>query len=357
MKRPFASSRLCVFALCFFLFLSSRSAFAQNESDAYIDGDGDSVNLRAAPSLQASILAILPDRTPLSVMRLSPDKQWLYVTTDTYQTGWVYRELVFYTTLEPEAIMNGRIQLSPDVAEQILAIYERGQAFGLHPDVFVKVGDSISVAAQWLKPVAEGFTQTADYAYLDEVIDSFTVESFARSSAATGIGWSAYGVLQPEYVMSDECFPAESPLMCEYRLMQPAIALIMFGTNDVGILDPAEYRYNMTRIIETTIGQGIIPVLSTIPPRIDYEERVDRFNQIVRDLAAEYHLPLVDYFAAMWTLPGFGLDEDGVHPNSPPHGFVGSVDFSAENLYYGYVARNLVTLQMLDAVHRVITGA
>jgi hypothetical protein len=48
------------------------------------------------------------------------------------------------------------------------------------------------------------------------------------------------------------------------------------------------------------------------------------------------------------SLPNRGLSSDGVHPSVGP----ASADFTPANLQYGMTARNLTTLQALDAVWR-----
>lgn len=341
--------QICLLSLRLLLLPMNASA-----QDTVIDAHGDRVNLRAAPTLEASVLSLLPSGTPLTALRLSADSQWLYVSTEDLQTGWVFRALTRFTSGDESDLMLGRVRLAPEVASNVESIFRRGQALNLNDRAFAKVGDSISVSDHWLKPIAAGDFHTADYRYLNDVIAHFGSDSFARASAAAGIGWSSFIILDPDSADPDQCLSGESPLICEYRIMQPAVALIMLGSNDVGILQPSDYRYNMRRILDLTLARGIIPVLSTIPQRVGFEDRVDVFNRIVRDLAAEYRLPLVDYFAAMVLLPGLGLDEDGVHPNVAPHGLKGEVDFHAENLNYGYVIRNLTTLQILDAVYRVI---
>ena len=80
------------------------------------------------------------------------------------------------------------------------------------------------------------------------------------------------------------------------------------------------YRANLSRIVELTEAQGIIPILSTIPLRDGFEERVQEFNQIVVEVAQEHAIPLLDYGAAMLPLGAGGLDLDGAHPSVPPRG-------------------------------------
>jgi hypothetical protein len=250
------------------------------------------------------------------------------------------------------------------VVEHIRQIYAAGQARGNRANVFAKVGDSITASILTLNPVGDGIYNLGDYPYLQEVIDFYSSaeardghNSFNNQSLAAQVGWTTYGVLDPEARNPKACLEGEAPLLCEYRLIQPSVALIMFGTNDVGILAAGNYRANLDRIVELTEAQGIIPILSTIPPRVDYAARVDEFNNIVASVASAHAIPLVDYGGAMLPLGDGGLDLDGVHPSVPPKGFEGAADFRPENLYYGYVIRNLTALQMLDAVWRAVQDA
>ncbi|MEO8397240.1 MAG: SGNH/GDSL hydrolase family protein, partial [Chloroflexota bacterium] len=167
---------------------------------------------------------------------------------------------------------------------------------------------------------------------------------------AAKVGWTTYRVLNPVESDPTLCEDGESPLLCEYRILQPSVALIMFGTNDVSVLDPNNYRANLNQIVQLTEARGIIPILSTIPVRIRYEAQVVQFNQIIVDVAAQHAIPLVDYGGAMLPLGSDGFDLDKVHPSVPPKGYAGAADFRTDNLYYGYVIRNLTALQMLDLV-------
>jgi hypothetical protein len=138
------------------------------------------------------------------------------------------------------------------------------------------------------------------------------------------------------------------PLECEYRLAKPSVALIMFGTNDSGGMPIAEFQRNLQRIVQISIDMGVIPVLSTIPPK-HYnpatDGRVPEFNQVIIATARAYDVPLWNYGLVMSRLPGEGLDPDGVHPSIPPSG--NSAIFTADQLRYGYTMRNLTALQVL----------
>ena len=111
-------------------------------------------------------------------------------------------------------------------------------------------------------------------------------------------GWNSRDVLTPGKVPGhappDSCLPDELPLLCEYRISHPAIALIMFGTNDLNFIPHEEYAANMTRIVELSIDHGVIPVLFTIPDQNGRDEAVMQINQTITQIARQFDVPLVD---------------------------------------------------------------
>ena len=66
----------------------------------------------------------------------------------------------------------------------------------------------------------------------------------------------------------------------------------------------------MREAIETAIAQNRLPVLMT---KADDIEGGHRINQDIADLAAEYELPIVNFWAAVQDLPFKGLQQDGIH--------------------------------------------
>jgi hypothetical protein len=131
----------------------------------------------------------------------------------------------------------------------------------------------------------------------------------------------------------------------------------MIGTNDSGGLPVEEFDSSLRRIVDITIEYGVIPVLTTIPPKNTghpNDGRLPAFNQVIINVAQGYDIPLIDYYSAMLPLPNLGLGDDGVHPSTPANWYQGTGDFSEANLQTGYVMRNLVTLQMLDALWRYV---
>ncbi|MBN1119987.1 MAG: hypothetical protein JXJ17_02825 [Anaerolineae bacterium] len=238
------------------------------------------------------------------------------------------------------------------------SIYETGQELGNRPNVFSKVGDSITDHQAFLTPIGYGEYDLHDHVYLASVIgyfstvDAYNNNSFANTSLAAKGGWSAWTVHNPNAVFSSNCLTDETPLECEYRLVRPSIALIMLGTNDVQTTPIDQYEELMRRTVEVSIENGVIPVLSTIPPfqREGMPERVDAINAVIVRLTEEYDIPLWNYYAALLPLPNLGMSSDGIHPswNYDPG------DFSEDGLKYGMTVRNLTALQALDAIWRTI---
>ena len=203
------------------------------------------------------------------------------------------------------------------------SIYLQGQQRGNRANVFSKVGDSITDTPYFLRQFATSY-DLRDYSYLQGALDYFSVvqaragNSFVNDSLAAKSGWTTFDLLNP--AQADEgCLAGETPLACEYRLVRPALALIMIGTNDLELYSVNQYRANLTQIVQYTIDQGIIPVLSTLPPRALYDAQVTAFNSVILDLAQTYDIPYWDFHAEVIGLSNRGLDWDGVHLSIPPN--------------------------------------
>jgi hypothetical protein len=246
------------------------------------------------------------------------------------------------------------------ITDQTREIFRRGQQLGNRANVFSKVGDSLTVATYVLYPIGWGAANLRQYQGLLPVVEYFSAanardgNSFANISLSADNGWTTVSVFDPARSNPEICLPGEAPLICEYRIVRPATALILLGTNDVAEVPAVTYQANMRRIIEISVNRGIVPVVSTLPQREGYEEQVTEFNAIIWDLAREYSVPLWDYGLAMSNLPNGGISQDGVHPSWPPGDFSAAVDFSAGNLRYGYTLRNLTALLVLDVLWRQV---
>ena len=246
------------------------------------------------------------------------------------------------------------------------AIFERGRELGNRPNVFSKVGDSITAMPPFLYAIGWGAYDLGTQGQLQPVIDYFSAvtaregNSFANPSLAANNGWTTVTVLDPNSAWRAVCEEGETPLACEYRLVKPAVALIMLGTNDLARLSAEQFRANLNAIVTYSVDQGVVPVLSTIPNRVGYEASVPTFNTIILETARSFRVPLWDYGAALRGLPSDGLG-DGIHPSVPPGAgsddVSGAFVFSATTLQYGATERNLTALQVLDTQWRRVLYA
>lgn len=255
-----------------------------------------------------------------------------------------------------DIVQNSSPPISNPVLEHVRQIITVGQSRNNRLNVFSKVGDSISVSRGFMYPVGDSSHDLGKHNYLQAVINFYQAEnartgnSFVNSSLAAGEGWAAWGVLNPQLADTRVCAAGESPLVCEYRVVRPAVAVIMFGTNDVGYRTGDQFRADMNQVVNISVEMGVVPILTTIPNRPDVANRVVTFNDIVRDIAQEQQLPLIDYYEFTKNLPNSGLTGDNVHPSIPPAGYLEAGRFSDNNLRYGYTVRNLATLQALYSI-------
>lgn len=232
------------------------------------------------------------------------------------------------------------VVMPPNVLANTRAIYAQGQQLRRNPHAFAKVGDSTIAIDHFLSRFDVGPYNLGDYAYLQRVIDYFP-GSFGRDSASVRIGLHAWTVFDPIWADKSICTANETVIACEYRLHNPSIALIRLGANDVGA--PTLYDENMRQIVQFSIDNGVIPVLGT---KADRNEGSNQNNDIVRQIAADYQIPLWEFEPVAATLPGRGLDVDGVHMNT----FYAHDYTQPEAFQRGHAMNNLTALMVLDAI-------
>ena len=241
--------------------------------------------------------------------------------------------------------------ITPDVAKNLRAIADR------HPrrdDVFVKVGCSITASPSFLRCFAGKRVDLARWSHLGPTVDHFLqgdaagTDPFRRRSVTAVNGWSAVQALRGK----------PSPLEAEIEATDGRFALVMYGTNDIERRDIDEYAESLHRVVERLVAQGVVPVVSTIPPRDDQPESdrwVAAYNGVARGVAQAFQIPLIDLRLAVDGLRKHGLGPDRLHPSTwRPKGKARACDFRTAGLRYGYNRRNLLTLAALDAVRRVV---
>ena len=144
------------------------------------------------------------------------------------------------------------------------------------------------------------------------------------------------------------------------RKMQPEVAVVMFGTNDIGRIWPPAYTENMAAALRRMMADGTVPILTSIPPCHRPGHRA--YWLAALSIAHGLEVPLIDYYAEVlrrrpddWDgrLEKFSaykgyqvptlISRDGTHPSNPKD-FMN--DFSEEALNKnGYTLRNYLTLR------------
>jgi hypothetical protein len=158
------------------------------------------------------------------------------------------------------------------------------------------------------------------------------------------------------------------------KRLNPEVALVMFGTNDLRQVDLEEYKQKMGEVVRRCLKNGTVVILSTIPPRSGMLKESRLYADAAAAVARAEQVPLVDYFGEVlrrrpddWdgSLKKFGdmpgdeyqvstlIARDGVHPSNP-RSFAGN--FSDEALSSnGYGLRSyLVLLTYSKVIDRVL---
>jgi acyl-CoA thioesterase-1 len=201
-----------------------------------------------------------------------------------------------------------------------------------------QIGDSITFSKAFLAGIAWGETKGAEW----EVLKRLNVKDFNERKGVTHgnySGWTAAdGLAKLPAVLATE---------------KPAIAVIMYGTNDVRKqVAVQDYEKQLTKMVELCLQAGCIPIISTIPPQLNHQDKVQAINTAIKRIAAQHHVPLIDFYDEIiqrqpdsaWN--GTLLGTGDVHPTGGK-----AFDFSADNLLVcGYALRNYLTCRALKQV-------
>ncbi len=156
------------------------------------------------------------------------------------------------------------------------------------------------------------------------------------------------------------------------KKLNPEAAVLMFGTNDLTQLSLDEFDRRTRAVVDRCLANGTVVLLTTLPPRSGLVEKSRQFADVVRRIARDRHVPLIDYQAEIlkrrpddWdgTLAKFKgtakdvyqvptlIAGDGVHPSNPR----AHPGYSEEALRHnGYALRNGLTLRAYAALIRTV---
>ncbi len=284
--------------------------------------------------------------------------------------------------------------ISTALKNRLASIYAAGQlqTSPRRRNTFSKIGDSISISRSFLGDLGcpgeydlGPYDGTGGRVNLSPVIDFFDdvafpgdilcgtnpLNSFSRYSLAAQEGKTADWPLQTFQASGtpppSSCAATTTPLACEFNAANPVVALVMYGTNELQAYAEQPnrgvetYRNNLTSLLLAIAAQNVIPVVSTLPPRLDGYggTHVAAFNEAVCSVAASLQLPLWDYWAALQGIDhpiNLVLDDgrtpDLIHPAAYQGGNAGH--FTDAALQYGYNVRNLTALLVLEKIKRIV---
>jgi hypothetical protein len=155
------------------------------------------------------------------------------------------------------------------------------------------------------------------------------------------------------------------------KKLNPEVALIMFGTNDLNSVPLEEYEKKLRMVVRKCLDNGTVVILSTIPPRSGMLAKSKQYAEVARKVAKELEVPLSDFMAEClkrrpddwdgaaekfkeykdYNVPTL-IARDGVHPSSPEK-FAG--DFSAKGLSSnGFLLRGYLTMMSYADVIRTV---
>lgn len=247
------------------------------------------------------------------------------------------------------------ISMGPNVMRNVRNIYARGIARGNNPAVFIKVGESNMAGTVFLCNFQYGNYDLGSYIDLQPVIDLFnSTGSFCDYAETAQSGFSSASVFDPLWSGND-CTGNETPLQCELRIRRPMYAIIHLGIADMGFITASQYRTNLNRLVRTLSENGVIPILQTFTMADTFNDGLPQaFVTVIREVATQNNVPLIDVRAQMYDYENRGTGSDGYHLSFRDEYFT---SFGGDQETYGRPMRELLTLQVLRDLHAALSGS
>jgi hypothetical protein len=324
----------------------SSPANAQTQIDAVVAAP--SVWLRAAPDMTTSQNAVVFQKDALKVAARAKKGRWLRVATpDGAKIGWVPAEFVkvngkvdalpeeapalpAFAKRKP-APLPSWISVPPGAYKQFAALLKKGRP----GTIFTVAGDCNSEPDAYIRRLANGAFDASKHPQYADVVRRFEASFLRRSYAASG-SFSAQSMFDPSWTDPDICF-GEGPLVCEVWRSSASIIFLSLGTGDQ--FDWKNFDAHYTRVITTALERGALPVLMTKADDLETRQHgapPEAINGVIRRIAAEKQLPLIDFAVVAKGLPNNGLRDEG------------NTDFHLNE--QGSDTRILATLQVLQAL-------
>lgn len=310
--------------------------------------------LRSAPSLTAGNSVPVTKGQFYDVTTRTADNSWLKldVPNASGKGTWLYAglgalysgDLKSVPVLDAEAVVPAKPAKKaagfpawiPAITPKQRAIYQNAVKAGKDPNLFTVVGDCNSQPAVYLQRLASGqFDASTLDPRLQAVVQQFA-PSFSRISLAAEGGLGAGMMMDPMWADGALCDKTAGPFACELWVSRASVAFISLGTQEQ--YSWKDFEKNYRPMIEHALSKGVLPVLVTKADDIETASGAPSgyINDVVRKLAKEYDVPLLDFYAATRDLPNDGLIDEG--------------DKDFHQSYAGMDRRILTTLQTLAAI-------
>ncbi|MCA3016353.1 MAG: SGNH/GDSL hydrolase family protein [Myxococcaceae bacterium] len=248
---------------------------------------------------------------------------------------------------------------SPLTAQHVRALGVIAARAPRSVDAFMKVGDSNTVNPNFLGCFAGANVDLGGRVALQPTLDALKTTRlsgttpFERVSRSATVGWSAGAALAG----------TPPPVEQELSATNARFATVMFGTNDIQAMNLDAYGRAMFSLVDWLAARGVVPLLTSIPPRDDSataDAQVPWYNGVTRALAQARGVPFVDLERELRLLPNHGLSTaDGLHLNVfVQNGAARGCVLTGAGLQFGHNRRNLLTLEALRrARDAVASGA
>src|SRR5215212_10288523 len=179
-------------------------------------------------------------------------------------------------------------------------VYERGLELGNDPHAFSLFGDCQARPGDFFGDFETDAELVASLSpELQELINTFQ-GSFNRESPTAQDGTTPGALLWNQWHRGEfGCKFSETPVECELRIHHPSFVIIQIGTH----FESRNTEY-LRKVILQLLDAGVVPILAT---KADNREKDERINRDMSTLAAEYDLPLWNFWAALSDLPDQGL--------------------------------------------------
>jgi len=200
------------------------------------------------------------------------------------------------------------------ISDNLKLIYNQGIKNGNNPHAFSIFGDCHSLPEVFLGV----FDNDPDYwKSLDSSIQETVMNfqgSFDRYSPTVKIGTTEGALLWPLWNDNKEgkCDPNENAVDCELRVHKPSIVIIQVGTH----YESRNEQY-LIKIIEKVLEHGAVPIIVS---KADNRELDEHINETLIRLAAQYDLPVWNFWASVQHLETYGIDsKDNMYLNVEGH--------------------------------------